>query len=68
MSGVNGRTVWNPVPDLDVVLDLGWWHLNTAFAGTAALGGNGAKPAGSYTISNQDALYSVFRIQRNFLY
>jgi hypothetical protein len=45
-----------------------WYHLNTAFAGTATLAANGAKPGGTYTISNQDSLGAVFRIQRNFLY
>jgi hypothetical protein len=68
MSGVGSRTLWNPVPDLDVGFDVVWWHLNTAFAGTATLGANGAKPPGSYTISNQDALATMVRIQRNFLY
>ena len=68
MSEVGTRTMWNPVPDLDVGVDLVWWHLNTAFAGTAVLGQNGAKPAGTYTISDQNALSAIFRIQRNFLY
>jgi hypothetical protein len=68
MSGVGTRTLWNPVPDLDVGLDLVWWHLDTAFAGTAVLGQNGAKPAGTYTVTNQDALSAIVRIQRNFLY
>jgi len=68
LSQVGTRTMWNPVPDLDVGLDLGWTHLNTAFAGAAVLGQNGARPAGTYTVSNVDALSAVFRIQRNFLY
>jgi hypothetical protein len=68
ISGVGSRTLWNPVPDLDVGFDVVWWHLNTAFAGTATLGANGAKPSGSYTISNQNALATMVRIQRNFLY
>jgi len=68
MSGVGSRTMWNPVPDLDVGFDVVWWHLNTAFAGTANLGPNGAKPSGTYTISDKDALAGMFRIQRNFLY
>jgi len=68
MSEVGTRTMWNPVPDLDVGVDLVWWHLNTAFAGTAVLGQNGAKPAGTYTISDQNALSAIFRVQRNFLY
>jgi hypothetical protein len=68
MSEVGTRTLWNPVPDLDVGLDLVWWHLNTAFAGTATLGPNGAKPGGTFTVTNQDALSAIVRIQRNFLY
>jgi hypothetical protein len=68
LSEVGTRTMWNPVPDLDVGLDLVWYHLNTAFAGTAFLTGQGAKPNGTYTLSNQDSLGAVFRIQRNFLY
>jgi hypothetical protein len=68
MSEVGSRTMWNPVPDLDVGFDVVWYHLNTAFAGTATLAQTGAKPAGTYTISNQDSLGAVFRIQRNFLY
>src|SRR6266404_2526827 len=68
MSGVGSRTMWNPVPDLDVGLDVVWWHLNTAFGGgTLNLASNaGAKPAGQYTVSNQDAIAAMFRIQRNF--
>jgi Porin subfamily len=71
ISEVGTRTLWNPVPDLDVGVDFVWWHLNTAFAGFANLNNAaqlGAKPTGTYTISNQDALSAIFRIQRNFLY
>jgi hypothetical protein len=70
------RTMWNPVPDLDVGFDLSWVHLNTAFAGTANLNGFGTpfqpndmgRPGGAYTITNQDIYSVMFRIQRNFLY
>ncbi len=69
MSGVGSRTLWNPVPDLDVGLDVVWWHLNTALNGTTViLPQNGAKPSGAYTVSNQDAIATMFRVQRNFLY
>jgi hypothetical protein len=70
MSEVGTRTLWNPVPDLDVGLDLVWYHLNTAFNGSVLNLSSpvGAKPAGNYTISNQNSLGAVFRIQRNFLY
>jgi hypothetical protein len=70
------RTMWNPVPDLDVGFDVSWVHLNTAFAGTGNLNAMGsvfqpnatARPSGPYNISNQDVLSAYFRIQRNFLY
>jgi hypothetical protein len=68
MSEVGTRTMWNPVPDLDVGVDLVWWHLNTGFGGTAFINAIGAKPTGTYSVKDQDALSAIFRIQRNFLY
>jgi len=64
---VGSRTQWNPHPDLDVGVDVMWTHLNTAFAGTASLAANGARPAGLYQINDQDVVSVLFRIQRNFL-
>jgi len=64
---VGSRTQWNPHPDLDVGVDVMWNHLNTAFAGTAVLAANGARPGGLYNINDQDVVSAVFRIQRNFL-
>ena len=70
------RTMWNPVPDIDVGFDLTWVHLNTAFAGTANLAQWGTpfqqnatgRPGGLCTIANQDVYSAFFRIRRNFLY
>jgi hypothetical protein len=69
-SGLGSRTMWNPVPDLDVGLDVVWWHLNTAFGGGVAnlAAPLGAKPSGQYAISDKDAVSAIFRVQRNFLY
>jgi len=64
---VGSRTMWNPHPDLDIGVDVVWSHLNTAFGGTATLAANGARPGGVYTISDQDVVSVLFRIQRNFL-
>ena len=64
---VGTRTQWNPHPDLDVGVDVQWTHLNTAYKGTAVLGVNGARPAGTYAIDDQDIVAVMFRIQRNFL-
>ncbi len=64
---LGSRTQWNPHPDLDIGVDVVWEHLNTAFAGTATLAANGARPAGTYAIQDQDSVSVYFRIQRNFL-
>jgi hypothetical protein len=64
---MGSRTQWNPHPDLDIGVDVLWSHLNTAFAGTATLAANGARPGGVYTIADQDVVSVLFRIQRNFL-
>jgi hypothetical protein len=64
---IGSRTMWNPHPDLDIGIDVALTHLNTAFAGTATLAANGARPGGTYSISNQDVPSMLFRIQRNFL-
>jgi hypothetical protein len=62
------RTQWNPHPDLDIGVDVLWTHLNTAYKGSnAVLGANGARPAGVYTIDDQDVISVMFRVQRNFL-
>jgi hypothetical protein len=70
------RTMWNPVPDIDIGFDLTWMHVNTAFAGTANLNAFGTpfqqnatgRPNGLYTIDNQNIYGAMFRFQRNFLY
>ncbi len=69
-SQLGTRTMWNPVPDLDIGFDVTWVHLNSAFEGTATLQplGFGTRPGGPSTISNQDVFSAFFRIQRNFLY
>ena len=65
---VGTRTQWNPHPDLDIGVDVLWTHLNTAYKGNlVTLAANGARPAGPYTIDDQDVISVMFRIQRNFL-
>jgi hypothetical protein len=69
LTELGSRTMWNPVPDLDVGVDVVWYHMNTAFGGSVLnMAALGAKPAGQYAVSNLDAIAGVFRIQRNFLY
>jgi hypothetical protein len=70
------RTMWNPVPDIDIGFDLSWVRLNTAFAGMGNFGGLGTvfqpnalgRSSGAYSITDQNSFAAMFRVQRNFLY
>lgn len=70
------RTFWNPVPDINIGLDIVWTHLNTAFQGTAGIVGvapgrassNGSLGPSTYSISNQDEVSALFMFSRTFLY
>jgi hypothetical protein len=64
---VGSRTVWSPVSNLDIGLDLLYNHVNTAFAGAAAVSANGTVPAGLFTVASQGVLSGALRIQRNFV-
>jgi hypothetical protein len=64
---VGSRTVWNPVRELDLGLDILFNRINTAFAGPVALSANGTVPAGPFTAADANVISAVFRVQRNFL-
>jgi hypothetical protein len=51
---VGSRTVWTPVPNLDLSVELMYNHLDTAFA------------SGTATYDNKDWASGIFRVQRNF--
>jgi hypothetical protein len=63
---VGSRTQWEPVPNLELGLDVFYTHLDTAFSGTAALGKNGARPAGIYDVSDQGIVSTTFRVRKTF--
>ena len=67
--GLGVRTIWNPVKNLDVglevfrdQLDQKWdpnlWHV--------AFGGSGGQPAGSYRPASMGVWGAMLRVQRNF--
>ena len=61
------RTQYNPLPWLDLGFDVSWTHLDTPYSGTGVtLGSNGSRPAGVYSIGNQDVLTALVRAQINF--
>jgi hypothetical protein len=67
---VASRTMWNPVANLDVGVEVAYSQVDTAFAGTGrfngvALGTQGLA-AGTYAIEDQSYWSAAVRVQRNF--
>ena len=61
------RTQWNPVPQLDIGLQVMYTHNNTAFKGPAALAANASRPAViNGVVDDQNVWSAMFRWQRNF--
>jgi hypothetical protein len=61
------RTQWNPVSQLDVGVDVLYSRISSAEDGaTLSLPAIGSRPAGTYTVSDQDVWSVMFRVQRNF--
>ncbi len=64
---VGARTQWSPIKDFALGVDVNYTKIETAFAGTANLGGGiGARPTGSYSIKDQGIVSVLFRAQRNY--
>jgi len=67
---VGTRTVWTPVQNLDLSVDVMYNKIKTAYAGTTfgagATGFPGSKPAGIYNVGDQDIWAFILRAQRNF--
>ena len=62
---VGSRTQWNPVPQLDIGLEVLYTHLNTAYKGAGIYPANGSRPAVT-SIDDQNIWSAMFRWQRNF--
>jgi len=66
---VGTRSIWNPVPNLDVGLEVMYTKLEqNNDPGLIALNfaGSGGRAVGLYAPVNQDIFTGLFRIQRNF--
>ena len=59
------RTQWNPVPQLDIGLELLYSRRNTAFKGAAVVPATGSRPV-VFALDDQDVISAMFRWQRNF--
>jgi hypothetical protein len=66
---VGTRTIWNPVPNLDIGVEIVYSKIDTNYdPGLVRLSfaGAGGRAAGLYTPSNEEVWSGVFRVQRNF--
>jgi porin-like protein len=67
--GVGTRTVWNPVKNLDIGVEVMWSQLDQNMDPSKVafnFGGAGNRPAGLYAPSDEGVFSGMFRVQRNF--
>jgi hypothetical protein len=67
--GVGSRTVWNPVKNLDIGVEVMWSQIHQNMDPSKVLmnfGGGGNRPAGLYSPSDEQVISGMFRVQRNF--
>jgi hypothetical protein len=62
---VGSRTQWNPVPQLDIGLEVLYSKRNTAFNGAAIVPASGSRPP-VLVLDDQGVWSAMFRWQRNF--
>jgi hypothetical protein len=62
---IGTRTQFNPVPQLDIGLEVLYTHVNTAYKGNAVYPVNGSRPAVTL-IDDQNVWSAMVRWQRNF--
>jgi hypothetical protein len=63
---VGTRTVWSPVRNLDIGVELLYTRLNQSHVGSYNLTAAGSRPAGAYIADDQDTWSGTVRFQRNF--
>ena len=62
MWQIGSRTVWTPVPNLDLSVEVMYQQANSAFSGLFT----GAGGTGATTFEDKDWVSGMFRVQRNF--
>ncbi|MGD9920070.1 MAG: porin [Pseudorhodoplanes sp.] len=69
---VAARTMWTPVANFDVGLEVGYSRIDTAFAGEASIPAGAGNPNGTglshgrYAIADQGVWTATVRVQRSF--
>jgi hypothetical protein len=67
--GIGSRTIWNPVPNLDIGLEVVYTKIEQKHDPNNVrinFGGAGGRAGGLYTPADQDSWSGIFRWQRNF--
>jgi hypothetical protein len=67
--GVGSRTVWNPVKNLDVGVEVMWSKIHQNMDPSKVVfnfGGGGNRAAGLYAPSDEEVVSALVRVQRNF--
>jgi Porin subfamily len=67
--GVGSRTVWNPVKNLDIGVEVMYSQIDQNMDPSKIVmnfGGGGARPAGFYSPANENLVSGLVRVQRNF--
>ena len=63
---VGSRTIWSPVANLDIGVEVLYTRFDQNHVGNWLLASQGSRPAGLYTSRDQDTWSGVLRFQRNF--
>ncbi len=64
---VSSRTMWNPVRNLDVGIEVAYTQVDTAFGGTATLtAANNGLARGTYALEDEGVWSAALRVQRSF--
>jgi len=63
---IGANTIWSPVRNLDIGVEVLYTKLDQSFDGTGSLAASGARPAGTYLLRDQDTWSGTIRFQRNF--
>jgi hypothetical protein len=66
VTQVGTRTIWSPVANLDIGVELLYTRFDQNFVGDFSLAAGGARPAGSYVARDNDTWTGLLRFQRNF--
>jgi len=67
--GVGTRTIWNPVPNLDIGVEVVYTKIEQKMDPNTVrvnFGGAGGRAAGLYTPSDSEVWSGILRVQRNF--